>query len=188
MLRFYQLCLFLVEITIWRLGSYWDISNWKLFASIFWIRRWIFPQRTRSYSLGSCYAPSSCFWEQHTQLYCSFILFLCQTYVVILSKLFLFETENFFLWSCIAYFRFLCNMIILLCWFIHCLLIIILSWSTTMHYIYHDCWTCVQEELYLPVAVILNFLFYSALSYTPNLSWVWEHLLWWIRIDGPYYS
>ena len=47
--------------TVWRLGSYWAPSNWKMYASISWTQRWIFPPHKRSYYLVSCYASSSCF-------------------------------------------------------------------------------------------------------------------------------
>ena len=40
-----------------------------------------------------------------------------------------------------------CNGIHCLCRFMPWIILIILSWSTTLHYIYHDFWTCVQEEL-----------------------------------------
>ena len=34
----------------------------------------------------------------------------------------------------------------------------LLNWSTTMHHIYHDSWTCVEEELYLTVTTLLKFV------------------------------
>ena len=52
---------------------------------------------------------------------------------------------------------FICNRVHPLCCFINRLLLILLYWSTNMHYIYQDFWTFFQEEVYLPIENILNF-------------------------------
>ena len=92
-------------------------------------------------------------------LHCSLIrFFVCQTYIVILSELCLFETERIvFLGGCTDGCYLLCNIINCTCHCIPFLLLVLLYWITTLSYNYHDCWTCVQEEIYLPVAIFLNF-------------------------------
>ena len=59
--------------------------------------------------------------------------------------------------GCTADCCFLCNVIHHLCCCIPWLMIMLFSWSTNLWYNYQYCWTCVQEELYLPVAINLNF-------------------------------
>ena len=55
------------------------------------------------------------FLEQHKKLHCSTIIFLCLIYVVVISKLCLFETEKYFLGYFIAGCHFICNVICRLC-------------------------------------------------------------------------
>ena len=59
--------------------------------------------------------------------------------------------------GCTADCCFLCNVIHHLCCCIPWLMIMLFSWSTNLWYNYQYCWTCVQEELYLPVAINLTF-------------------------------
>ena len=93
----------------------------------------------------------------------------------------------FFLGGCLAGCHYLCNVIHHLCRCITCLLRMILSWRTTLRYNYHDCWTCIQAELYLNVAICLHFCFYYYLSHTPNPSWFRENLFWFIQISSHYH-
>ena len=89
--------------------------------------------------------------------------------------------------GCTAGFIFICNIIFRLCHCIPCLMLILLSWRTTMSYNYLDCWTCFQEEIYPPVTILLKCYFNYYLSYTPNTSWVWENLIWLIHTYEPYH-
>ena len=187
MLCFSQSWLFWIEMTVWGLGSYWDPSSWKVSASIYWTQIWILPPHKRSYCLYSLFAPLSCFLVQCMKLRClSNHYFVCQTYIVILSELFLFGMGKIvILGGCAAGCHFLCNGIHRSCNCIPCLILILLSWSINMRYNFHDYWTFAQEELYFPLTISLDFCFYSSLSYTPNPSWVGEHLLWFIHIAAP---
>ena len=69
--------------------------------------------------------------------------------------------------GCTADCFFICNGIHHICCCIPWLLIILFYWSTNLWYNYHYCWTCVQEELYLPVAINLTF-FLSLLIIYPQ--------------------
>ena len=48
-----------------------------------------------------------------------------------------------------------------------CLLMMLLYWRTTMRYNYYDCWTCVREELNLPVTIRLRFCFHYLYHASP---------------------
>ena len=64
----------------------------------------------------------------------------CQTYAVIHLENCLFETEKVsFSGDCTADFRFVCIWICRLFNFLSFLLMVLLSWSTTLHYNYRDC-------------------------------------------------
>ena len=76
MICFSQRCLFRLTRAVWRLGSYWEMSNWTSFASISWI--WIrrFSPHKISYFLFLGYASLS-FFAQYNQLHCLPIRFIC---------------------------------------------------------------------------------------------------------------
>ena len=69
---------------------------------------------------------------------------------------------------------------------IPCLLLMILSWINTLRCNYCYCWTCVQEELFFPLVILLKFCCCSSLFYNPNPSWVIVYLIWCIHIDSTF--
>ena len=92
MTYFYWRWVFLLARTVQTLALFVSPSNRTLVSSMSWTQRWISPPHKRSYCLGSCCAPSSCFMAQRMLSHCSLIFFVCQTYAVTLLELFLFET------------------------------------------------------------------------------------------------
>ena len=76
---------FLLARTVWRLELFISPSKWILVSNMSWIRRWRSRQRMRSYCLGSCCAPSSCFLAQRMLSHCSLICFLCVKHMQWLS-------------------------------------------------------------------------------------------------------
>ena len=84
----------------------------------------------------------------HFSLICPFV---CQKYAVILLELSMFETvKEYFSGNCTADCCFVCSIICRLFHWIYFFILVILSWSTTLHYKFHYCLTCVQEYPYLP--------------------------------------
>ena len=77
----------------------------------------IFPPHKKSYSVGSCYTPLSCFLSQPMLPHFSLIrFFVCQTYAVIILKLHLFETAKYYFpGDCTDGCRFFCSSICRLC-------------------------------------------------------------------------
>ena len=86
------------------------------------------------------------FLEQHKKLHCSTIIIfvsnICSDYLKTLSvwngKIFL----GYFIAGC----HFLCNVICRLCSCIPCLILILLSWGTTLHFIYHNYWNVFKRN------------------------------------------
>ena len=114
--------------------------------------------------------------------------FVCQKYAVTLLELSLFETGKESSWrDCTSDCRFVCSGICRLSCCIYFLLMMLLSWSTTLNYSFRDCWTCVREGSYLPHSTIQFFSPCSSLSCTPNVFWSWGHLFCCNRIAYPYF-
>ena len=134
MICFSQSLLFRLARTVWILVSYWYPSNWKLFASISWTRIWILSTYKIYYCLGSCHAPSSCFLALHMRLNFSLISFFCFKHMQLFSQnFFCLKLKNYILGGCADSCCFICNAIYRLCCCITWLILMLLSWSTTMH-------------------------------------------------------
>ena len=67
---------FLLARTFQMLTLFVSPSNGTLVSSMYWTQRWILPPHNRSYCLGSCCAPSSCFLAKRMLSHCS-LIFLC---------------------------------------------------------------------------------------------------------------
>ena len=101
----------------------------------------------------------------------SFLLihyFVCQTHVGIFIEFCIFETKicfrGLYIWL-----WFFCNIIIHPWYLILWLILMIFSWSTTLHWNVHVCWTCAQEEYWLPIIVILFFFLFFFIVYPQSL-------------------
>ena len=130
---------------------------------------------------------------------CDIVLFFSATYVIALFIYWLFFVSNIcrdhfrtlyvwngkivFLGGCTSGCCFTCNIMFCSYHYIPCLILTILSWSTTLHWNIHDCWTCFQEELCLPLVILLYFCLFFSLFCIPNPSWVGGHMIWCIHID-----
>ena len=153
-----------------------------------WTQRWIFPQHTRYYCLGSCYAPSSYFLTQRMLSHCSLVhFFVCQTYTVIILEPRLFETEK-------ESFQEIVQLVVIFFvveFIVFVVVCISLLWRS-----------CLESPIYTTIVIVvkhvfkrnhtcltqlLNFFLLLFLSCTPNLSWTGEHLLWCIHITETYH-
>ena len=104
---------------------------------------------------------------------CTIIFFFGATYAIAsfidylfyVSRIYSDSLRNISVWnrkivllgSCTYGCHFICNIIHILCSWIPWILLILLFWSNTIRYNYHNQRTCVQEEPYLPVPIRLNF-------------------------------
>ena len=131
---FSQRWVFLLARTVLRLVLIWSTSNWKFVSSIYWTKIWIFPPHNLFYYLGSCYAPLYWFWRNICDCIVHWSVFVCQTYVVILLELSLFETvKESFSGDCTVGCCCFCSIIHPLYCCMSLLLLMILAWITTMH-------------------------------------------------------
>ena len=179
--------MFRLARTVWMLVLFWYPSNWRLFASISWTRIWRFPPRTRSYYLGSCYVPSSCFLAQHMRLNFTLICFcVCQAYAVTLLELRLFKWGK-------SLFQEIVQLVFFLAVEFTLFVIVCLS--------FFWCY-CIEAPLCTTIIItvekkfkmnptcltqLFNFFPLSFFIVYPNISWVGEHLHWWIHITEPYF-
>ena len=113
--------------------------------------------------------------------------FVCKTYVGIILELRIFEMEQeYFLGCCRNSCHFISYTTHCHCNYIPWLMLVLFSWSTTLHSNVHDflnmClrWNLIASRNYF------NFCFYYSWSYTPNPSWVVGGLLWCIHSDVPF--
>ena len=113
----------------------------------------------------------SCFLAKFMILYCSSIfIFFNKPYVEILLEIRLFVTEKD---SPLVIFRacccFLWNRIHHPCCCIPFLLLVIFSWCITLHCNVRGCWTFVQDEIFLPLTICLNFFLLLFIIYLQSL-------------------
>ena len=122
----------------------------------------IYQQHIISYCLVPWCVPSFCSLTQGMLFYFSFILyFVCQTYVVIILKLCLFEIWKYsILGGFKSVYCFICSIIHIDFDFIHCSLLVLLSGNTNLCWNVHNSWTCVQEEFFLPLIILVNFFLF----------------------------
>ena len=182
-MNFSRRWVFLLARTVHRLALFVSPSNWTIVSNTSWIRRWRSPQRTISYYLGSCYALLSYFFGATYAIALFIDSFLC------VSNIFSDSFRNLSVWNgkivffiyCTAGCCFFCSKIHPICCCMSLFLLMLLSWITTLQYNCHERWTCAKEEPYFPHSTLQLFFPYYYLSFTPNLSWIREHLLWCIH-------
>ena len=93
------------------------------------------------------------------------MIHFCVSHICInyFRTLYIWYGKRVFSGECTAGCCFFCSVIHRLCCCMYFRILVILFWSTTLHYICYNCWTCVQEEPYLP---------HSNLQFFPSLFFV----------------
>ena len=150
-----------------------------------WIQIWIFPPHKRSYCLGSCYAPSSCFWCNICYHIVHWFVFLCQTYAEIFYKLVCLKQENSIFQEIVQlvvvlFAAIFTVFVVVFIYFLWCYCLKKLLWTTIVMIVknvFNRNLNCLTQ--------LLNCFYPLFLSCTPNISWVIEHIIWYIQINEP---